>query len=181
LRVIAGEVDGHFGPGSTQTPITLLHATVAPGAELRLPWRKDYNALVYTMSGYGFVGDEARPVQAGQLAVFADGDSIVVRAANQQESRSPELELFILGGAPIKEPVAWMGPFVMNTKREVLQAFEDFQKGLLGSIPAIYKEDAKPKAPLNRSGEGAKLGGDVKPAAAEVLNVHGAPTEIQEG
>jgi hypothetical protein len=94
--------------------------------------------------------------------------------------------LFILGGAPIKEPVAWMGPFVMNTKREVLQAFEDFQKGLLGSIPAIYKEDAKPKAPLNRSGEGAKLGGDVKPAAqnpttVEILDVHGAPTQMQEG
>ena len=174
LRVIAGEVDGHFGPGSTQTPITLLHATVAPGAELRLPWREDYNALVYAMSGFGFVGDEARPVQAGQLAVFADGDTIVVRAANQQETRSPELELFILGGAPIKEPVAWMGPFVMNTKREVLQAFEDFQKGLLGSIPAIYKEDAKPKSPLNRSGEGSKLG-------ADVLDVHGAPTDLQEG
>jgi redox-sensitive bicupin YhaK (pirin superfamily) len=181
LRVIAGEVDGHFGPGSTQTPITLLHATVAPGAELRLPWRKDYNALVYAMSGFGFVGDEARPVQAGQLAVFADGDTIVVRAANQQEARSPELELFILGGAPIKEPVAWMGPFVMNTKREVLQAFEDFQKGLLGSIPAIYKEDAKPKTPLNRSGEGSKLGGDVKPAGQEILDVHGAPTDLQEG
>jgi len=133
------------------------------------------------MSGFGFVGDEARPVQAGQLAVFADGDTIVVRAANQQESRSPELELFIMGGAPIKEPVAWMGPFVMNTKREVLQAFEDFQKGLLGSIPAIYKEDAKPKTPLNRSGEGAKLGGDVKPAGQEILDVHGAPTEMQEG
>jgi hypothetical protein len=73
----------------------------------------------------------------------------------------------------------------MNTKREVLQAFEDFQKGLLGSIPAIYKEDAKPKAPLNRSGEGAKLGGDVKPAttpkAHEILDVHGAPTDMQEG
>jgi hypothetical protein len=74
-----------------------------------------------------------------------------------------------------------MGPFVMNTKSEVLQAFEDFQKGLLGSIPAIYKEDAKPKSPLNRSGEGSKLGGDVKPAASEILDVHGAPTEIQEG
>ena len=79
-----------------------------------------------------------------------------------------------------------MGPFVMNTKREVLQAFEDFQKGLLGSIPAIYKDDAKPKAPLNRSGEGAKLGGDSKPAsetstAQEILDVHGAPTDIQEG
>jgi redox-sensitive bicupin YhaK (pirin superfamily) len=174
LRVIAGEVDGHFGPGSTQTPITLLHATVAAGAELRLPWRKDYNALVYTMAGHGFVGDEARPVQMGQLTVFGEGDTIVVRAANQQEARSPELELFILGGAPIKEPVAWMGPFVMNTKREVLQAFEDFQKGLLGSIPAIYKDDAKAKTSLNRSGEGSKLG-------ADVLDVHGAPTDLQEG
>jgi redox-sensitive bicupin YhaK (pirin superfamily) len=179
LRVIAGEVDGHFGPGSTQTPITLLHATVAAGAELRLPWRKDYNALVYTMAGHGFVGDEARPVQTGQLTVFGEGDTIVVRAANQQEARSPELELFILGGAPIKEPVAWMGPFVMNTKREVLQAFEDFQKGLLGSVPAIYKDDAKPMTPLNRSGEGSKLGGDAK--AQEILDVHGAPTDMQEG
>ena len=182
LRVIAGEVAGNFGPGSTQTPITLLHATVAAGAELRLPWRKDYNALVYAMSGFGFVGDEARPVQAGQLTVFDEGDTIVVRAANQQESRSPELELFILGGAPIKEPVAWMGPFVMNTKREVLQAFEDFQKGLLGTIPAIYKQGATPKAPLNRSGEGTKLGSDSRPASApEILDLHGAPTDMHQG
>jgi hypothetical protein len=69
----------------------------------------------------------------------------------------------------------------MNTKSEVLQAFDDFQKGLLGSIPAIYKEDAKPKTPLNRSGEGSKLGGDVKPAGQEILDVHGAPTDLQEG
>jgi hypothetical protein len=87
------------------------------------------------------------------------------------------MELFILGGAPIKEPVAWMGPFVMNTKREVLQAFEDFQKGLLGSIPAIYKEDAT--KPLNRSGAGLKLGADSKPV--DVLDVHGAPRDLQQG
>ena len=179
LRIIAGEVDGHVGPGSTQTPITLLHATVAPGAELRLPWRKDYNALVYTMSGHGFVGDEQRPVSMGQLTVFGEGDAIVIRAAQQQESRSPNLELFILGGQPIKEPVAWMGPFVMNTKREVLQAFEDFQKGLLGSIPAIYKEDAKRPQNESKLNRTDKLSGDVK--AEEVLDVHGAPTDMQEG
>jgi hypothetical protein len=126
------------------------------------------------MAGAGFVGDEQRPVNMGQLAVFGEGDSIVVRAAKQQESRSPNLELFILGGQPIKEPVAWMGPFVMNTKREVLQAFEDFQKGLLGSIPAIYKEDAK--KPVQRTD---KLSGDVK--AADILDVHNAPTDLQEG
>ena len=138
IRVIAGEVDGHQGPGSTQTPITLIHATVQPGSELRLPWRKDYNALLYTAAGNGYVGEEGRPVQMGQLTVFGDGDMIVIRAADVQESRSPELELFILGGQPIKEPVAWMGPFVMNTRAEVLQAFEDFQKGKLGTIPAVH-------------------------------------------
>lgn len=138
IRVIAGEVDGHKGPGSTHTPITLVHATVQPGAELRLPWRKDYNALVYTLAGHGYAGEEGRPVQMGQLAVFSEGDSIVMRAADVQESRSPEMDLFILGGLPIKEPVAWMGPFVMNTKAEVLQAFEDFQKGKLGTIPAVH-------------------------------------------
>jgi hypothetical protein len=77
-----------------------------------------------------------------------------------------------------------MGPFVMNTKREVLQAFEDFQKGLLGSIPAIYKEDAKkPQSDktLNRTD---KLSGDVKAAdieKSEILDVHNAPTTLQEG
>ena len=156
----------------------MLHATVAPGAELRLPWRKDYNALVYTMSGHGFVGEESRPVSMGQLTVFGDGDSIVIRAAQQQESRSPNLELFILGGAPIKEPVAWMGPFVMNTKREVLQAFEDFQKGLLGSIPAIYKEDAKKPENGSKLNRTDKLSGDVP--AREILDVHNAPTDLQE-
>jgi hypothetical protein len=94
------------------------------------------------------------------------------------------LELFILGGAPINEPVAWMGPFVMNTKREVLQAFEDFQKGLLGTVPATYKDDAK--RPLNRSGEGSKQSSVSTPQtkvsdASDVLNVHGAPSEMQEG
>lgn len=161
IRVIAGAVDGHSGPGSTQTPISLVHATLQPGAELRLPWRKDYNALVYTAAGAGYVGEEARPVKMGQLTVFGEGDSIVARAADVQESRSPAMELFILGGQPIKEPVAWMGPFVMNTKAEVIQAFEDFQKGLLGTIPAIQKESLLTKD-------------------SDVLDVHGAPRTIVE-
>jgi redox-sensitive bicupin YhaK (pirin superfamily) len=138
LRVIAGAVDGHKGPGSTRTPITMVHATLAPGAELRLPWNPGYNALAYTLAGQGTVGEEARPVRMGQLAVFGAGDTLVMRAAENQESRSPQMEVLILGGAPIGEPVAWMGPFVMNTKAEVLKAFEDFQAGRLGSIPAVH-------------------------------------------
>jgi len=138
VRVIAGEVAGHAGPGSTYTPMTLVHATLSPGARLALPWRPDYNALLYVLAGQGTVGAERRPVETGQLAVFGPGDALAMDAAPVQESRSPNLDVLILGGRPIREPVAWMGPFVMNTRAEVIQAFEDYQAGRLGSIPAIH-------------------------------------------
>jgi redox-sensitive bicupin YhaK (pirin superfamily) len=138
LRVIAGDVAGHPGPGVTHTPISLVHATLAPGASLTLPWQPDYNALVYTMAGNGSVGSERRPVRIGQLAVFGAGDTITVAADEAQESRSPQLDVLILGGRPIREPVAAYGPFVMNTRAELMQAFEDFQAGRLGSIPAAH-------------------------------------------
>jgi redox-sensitive bicupin YhaK (pirin superfamily) len=136
LRVIAGEVAGHAGPGITHTPISLVHATVAAGARLHLPWRKDFNALVYVLAGRGSVGAEHRPVQSGQLAVYGPGDAITVAADEAQESRSPALEVLVLGGQPIREPIAAYGPFVMNTRRELVEAFEDFQAGKLGTIPA---------------------------------------------
>ncbi|MGN6686967.1 MAG: pirin family protein [Actinomycetales bacterium] len=138
LRVIAGELDGHTGPGATYTPITLIHASVTPGATLRLPWRADFNALAYVMSGAGTVGAERRPIGLGQLAVFGPGDSIELAADTVQDSRSPQLEVLLLGGQPIREPVAAYGPFVMNTRAELVQAFEDYQAGKLGAIPAAH-------------------------------------------
>ncbi|NUR28835.1 MAG: pirin family protein [Catenulispora sp.] len=141
LRVIAGEVAGHPGPGVTHTPIALVHATLEPGAQLRLPWRPDFNALVYTLAGSGHVGPKRQPVRLGQLAVFGSGDVLTIEAAKSQESRSPKLDVLILGGQPIREPVAAYGPFVMNTKAELVQAFEDFQAGKLGVIPAGHGPD----------------------------------------
>jgi redox-sensitive bicupin YhaK (pirin superfamily) len=138
LRVIAGDVAGHPGPGITYTPIALVHATIAAGATLTLPWRPDFNALVYTMAGRGSVGTARRPISMGQLAVFGAGDTITVSADQTQESRSPAMDVLILGGLPIREPVVAYGPFVMNTKAEVMQAFEDYQKGKLGSVPAVH-------------------------------------------
>ncbi len=138
LRIIAGDVAGHPGPGSTYSPMTLVHATLSPGARLALPWRPDYNALLYVMAGQGTVGSEGRPIGTGQLAVFGPGDALTLTAAPTQESRSPALDVLILGGRPIREPVAWMGPFVMNTREEVLQAMTDYQAGRLGSIPAVH-------------------------------------------
>jgi len=140
VRVIAGEVAGLQGPGSTHTPIALVHATVSPGGRLELPWSKDYNALVYVLSGAGTVGSDtdASPVGTGNLVVLGAGDVITVNADRMQESRLAGLDVLVLGGRPIREPVAWAGPFVMNTKAEVLQAFEDFQGGRMGRIPAVH-------------------------------------------
>ncbi len=138
IRVIAGSVDGHDGPGSTNTPITLVHSTVSPGAELVLPWQPEYNALVYVLAGQGTVGAEQRPIRKGQLALFGPGDTIRTAAALSQSSAEPALEVLVLGGRPIREPLAMAGPFVMNTREEVIQAFEDFQAGKLGTIPAVH-------------------------------------------
>ena len=135
VRVIAGEVDGQRGPGGTHTPITLVHATIEPGAQLSLPWNPEFNALVYVLSGDGTVGPTANPIRQGQLAVLGSGDRITVSAAAQQDSHRPTMEVLILGGQPIREPVFQYGPFVMNSKSEVVQALEDFNAGRFGSIP----------------------------------------------
>ncbi|MFS8479556.1 MAG: pirin family protein [Micromonosporaceae bacterium] len=136
IRLIAGELAGHQGPGVTHTSITILHVTLEPGAQLDLPWRPEFNALVYVLNGKGTVGVKKHPIHTGQLAVHGDGDAIRVTADPRQESRHPALDLYIMGGQPIREPVAHYGPFVMNTREELIQAFEDYQAGRLGVIPA---------------------------------------------
>lgn len=136
VRVIAGDLDGHHGPGVTHTPITLAHATVAPGARLDLPWNRTHNALVYVLAGHGSIGPVAHSIEQGQLAVMGPGDRVSVNAAASQDSRVPALEVLLLGGQPIREPVFHYGPFVMNTRAEVIQALEDFQAGKFGAVPA---------------------------------------------
>jgi redox-sensitive bicupin YhaK (pirin superfamily) len=130
VRLIAGDIAGHVGPGGTHTPITMAHATISPGARLELPWRTDFNALAYVLAGEGSVGTERRPVTSGQLVVFGDGDAFTIDGTG-----STPLEVLLLGGQPIREPVAAYGPFVMNTRAELVQAVEDYQAGRLGTIP----------------------------------------------
>jgi redox-sensitive bicupin YhaK (pirin superfamily) len=123
FRVIAGDLGGHRGPGSTHTPMAMVHATLSPGAAVEVPWRPDFNALVYVLGGTGTVGTD---------------DRLTFSAAATQDSRTPALDVLILGGRPIGEPVFAYGPFVMNTRDEVAQAFEDYQAGRLGTIPADH-------------------------------------------
>jgi len=134
VRLIAGDLDGHAGPGATHTPISMVHATVSPGAQVRLPWRRDFNALVYVLAGRGTVGTGGRPFQAGQLAVLGAGDVVTVTASDPPSS----IDVLVLGGTPIREPVVQYGPFVMNTEAEIRQAFDDFQSGRMGSVPASH-------------------------------------------
>ena len=88
------------------------------------------------LSGAGSVGIDGAPVRTGQLAVLGPGDTVTIRGAEHQESRTPALDVVVLGGAPIREPIAMYGPFVMNTRQEVLDAMSDASAGRLGTIPA---------------------------------------------
>jgi hypothetical protein len=136
VRLIAGSLGGVRGPGETQTPITYAHATLAPGARLRTAWRPDFNALVYAVSGRGVVGTERRPIHEGQIAVLGPGEAIELAAdVGQDAANAAGMDVLLLGGLPIREQIAWYGPFVMNTRDELVQAVEDYQSGRMGEIP----------------------------------------------
>lgn len=144
LRIIGGKLGDFAGPGDTHSPMTMVHASLAPGARAVIPWPSEYNCLVYVLGGAGTVGAEQRPVQTGNMTVFGSGDVFTVAADDRQDTRTEAMEVLFLGGLPIGEPVAWHGPFVMNTNEEIRDAYDDFQRGKLGSIPRDH-----PLAPTN--------------------------------
>lgn len=131
IRIIAGDIAGHGGPGSTHSPIVMAHATIPAGSRMTIPWNPLFNALAYALAGAGTAGAEQVPFQLGQTAVFDSGDTVTVSA-----SATRSLDVILLGGQPIGEPVMQYGPFVMNTQAELQQAFEDYQRGRLGTVPA---------------------------------------------
>jgi len=134
IRLIAGSLGGHEGPGSTHTPITVAHVTLAPGARVELPWSPSFNALGYVLSGSGSVGRSGHHIADGNLVVFERSGSTLVFSASADVDEP--LELYVLGGRPIGEPVAQYGPFVMNNRAELQQAVEDYNAGRFGRIPA---------------------------------------------
>lgn len=139
VRLIAGTIGEHTGPGSTHSPITMAHVTIPAGERLTVPWDERSNALAYALAGAGSAGLEAAPLQLGQLALFGAGDTVTLGAGE----RTP-LDVLLLGGQPIGEPVIQYGPFVMNTRAEIIQAMDDFQAGRFGQIPAGALQPYRP-------------------------------------
>ncbi len=133
VRLIAGDLAGQHGPGNTHTPIVLAHATLEPGAHLALEWPQEFNAVVYVLSSAGRVGGpDGRALSSGQVAALGAGDVLVLDVHDDQIE---SFDVLLLGGRPIREPIVSYGPFVMNTKAEIIEAMDDFQAGKMGSIP----------------------------------------------
>jgi hypothetical protein len=131
VRVIAGESLGVSAVIETRTPILYLHFTLAPGAAILQPVPEGYNTLAYVIRGELRAGDEGRVVREGQMARFGGGDA--VRLAVDDKTTEPA-DLLLLGGVPLNEPVERYGPFVMNTRQEIVQAIRDYNEGRLGKI-----------------------------------------------
>lgn len=134
VRVIAGEALGAKAVIQTRTPITYLHFTLQPGATIIQPVPKEYNAFVYVLEGSGLFGTEPAPGDDGQMVLFSqDGEDVVL--SNPADAQHP-LDLLLIAGVPLNEPVVRYGPFVMNTEAEIVQAINDYQAGKMGQIYA---------------------------------------------
>jgi redox-sensitive bicupin YhaK (pirin superfamily) len=131
VRVIAGEFRGAKGPAQTFTPINLLLVTLKAGDSIALDLRDGYSAAFYVAEGKIEANDEA--ISAGELAVFDRKGSQATITARA------DAIVFVMNGEPINEPVAGYGPFVMNTPKEIQQAFADYHAGRLGIIPTKEK------------------------------------------
>ena len=126
VRVIAGEALGVSARIETRTPVLYQHWTLEPGADVTVPLPADHNVGVYVFDGVAEAGGAS--IERGQLAVLGAGDAVTLSSAKGAQ-------LLLLGGRPLDEPVAWGGPFVMNTREEILEAYEDYRSGRMGEIP----------------------------------------------
>ena len=132
VNVIAGEAMGEKAVIETRTPIIYLHYRIEPGGVATQQVPGAYNAFAYVVEGEGLFGTESEHVEDGQMVMFAqDGDE--VRIENPADAKTT-LEVLLIAGVPLNEPVARYGPFVMNTEGEIRQAIEDYQLGRMGAI-----------------------------------------------
>lgn len=132
VKVIAGEALGARAVIETRTPIVYLHYTLKPGGSVEQSVPEGFNVFAYVIDGEGRFGADSRTARDGRMVLF-DADGEAVRISNPTDARE-DLDVLLLGGQPLGEPVARYGPFVMNTEAEIHQAFDDFRSGRMGAI-----------------------------------------------
>ena len=126
VKVIAGQVDGTVGPvRQPATDPTYLDVRIDAGAAFTLPLPAGHSAFIYVYEGSAAVGTgrDAAVIEAQELAVLGDGNEV------RLEGRAARTRAILVAGRPLREPVARYGPFVMNTREEIMQAFSDYQTG----------------------------------------------------
>ncbi|MEA2641866.1 MAG: quercetin 2,3-dioxygenase [Chloroflexota bacterium] len=132
VKVIAGEALGTHAVIDTHTPIMYLHFTVQPGGAVTQQVPAGYNVFAYVVDGAGEFGTPGRRADEGKMIAFQhNGDEIEFRVPVDAEA---PLNVLVLGGVPLDEPVARYGPFVMNTREEIIQVIEDYRAGRMGEI-----------------------------------------------
>ncbi|MFL6318261.1 MAG: pirin family protein [Nitrososphaeraceae archaeon] len=139
VKIIAGEAFGARAIIQTMTPIFYLHFTLQPGAKVVQPVSKEYNSFAYIINGEALIGpaEKQKIAKAGQMIIFKDdGEEVEISAPADSitTTNNSALDILLIGGLPLNEPVARYGPFVMNTKEEILKAIEDYQNGNMGEI-----------------------------------------------
>ena len=132
VRVIAGKAMGQQAVIETHTPIVYLHYSIEPGGVATQAVPAEYNAFAYLVGGAGLFGQQRERANDGQMVMFAQ-DGELIRIENPADAQT-RLEVLLIAGVPLNEPVARYGPFVMNTEREIRQAFEDYVRGRMGAI-----------------------------------------------
>ena len=132
VKVIAGESMGKKAVIQTMTPIMYLHFTIQPNAHVVQTIPQNYNAFAYVVNGKGFFGDQQISAHKEQIVLFEqDGNEIIIKASNDISS---PLDVLLIAGVPLGEPVVRYGPFVMNTEDEIAQAILDYNTGKMGKI-----------------------------------------------
>jgi redox-sensitive bicupin YhaK (pirin superfamily) len=132
VSVIAGEAMGETAVIETRTPIIYLHYRLEPGGVATQQVPHTYNAFAYVVEGAGLFGAEGERGADGQMVMFApDGNE--VRIENPTNANAA-LDILLIAGVPLNEPIARYGPFVMNTEEEIHQAFDDYRRGRMGAI-----------------------------------------------
>lgn len=148
IRIIAGESMGIKAVIETHTPMLYLDIRVQPGATHVEKVPADYQGFVYIYRGSGVVGADKSKLKMGQVVMLGDGDEVSITSVDE------ETRCLLIAGVPIKEPIARYGPFVMNTREEIMQAFVDYENGKLGEIAGAEERYAKTQAAVATEEDG---------------------------